>query len=160
MVNWRQSVSSENLIYPRTAGRICLFAFSAAAYFALPWFVIDWPQDADNHYVKTLREVELRRGSHVEFDRVHYVPDNDGDALITFTGEKIGIKGLKLKRSATVSIRGNFMDNHTVQVSEFHIHSDWFRDGASYTGLTIVAMVWAVSLIRKKETTFSRAQSV
>jgi hypothetical protein len=115
--------------------------FFFAAYFVLPFFLIPCSKSADNHYVKTLREVQSRQGRYVEFDRVRLIPRNEGGVLITFAGEEIGVEGMKIIQPATVSVRGSFIDNDSVSVSEFHIHSDWFRDVGSYTGLALIAIV-------------------
>ena len=150
-INWRKCIAPKDLLIPRSALRICSLVFLVAAYFVLPFCLLNWPESADNHYVKTLRDVKFRQGSYIEFDRVRYMPRNEGGVLMTFAGEEIGVEGLKLKHSATVSVGGSFIDNIAVGISKFHIHSDWFRDVASYTGLVLVAVVWIVTLLRKSE---------
>jgi hypothetical protein len=126
---------------------VFLYFFFTTAYFILPLVLLNWPESANNHYVKTLRDAESRQGSYIEFDRARYKPLNVGNVLITFAEEEILVKGLKLKYPATVSVRGYFLDNNSVHTTEFHIHSDWFRDVASYTGLTLIAVMWIVSII-------------
>ena len=127
--------------------RTCIF--SVTVYFVIPSFLLDLSEGADNHYVKTLRDVNSRQGSYIEFDRIRYMPRNEGGVLMTFAGEEISAKGMKLKHPATVSVRGRFIDTNTVRISDFHIHSNWFRDVASYTGLALIAIVWMVVLFRK-----------
>ena len=149
VVFWRKSISPKDLLIPRSALRICLLVFLVAAYFVLPFFLLDRPESADTHFVKTLRGAKSRQGSYIEFDRIPYIPRNEGGKLVTFAGEEIGLEGMKLKHSATVSVRGRFIDNITVSITESHIHSGWLRDVASYTGLALIAIVWIVALLRK-----------
>ena len=148
VVFWRKSIAIKDLLIPRSALCICFLVFLVAAYFVLPFFLLDRAESADNHFVKTLRNVKSRQGNHIEFDRNRYMPRNEGGKLVTFAGEEIGVEGMKLEHPATVSIRGRFIDNDSLSVSEFHIHSDWFRDVGSYTGLALIAIVWVVALFR------------
>jgi hypothetical protein len=150
-LNWRESPSPQDLLIPRSTLRVWTLIFSVIAYFVLPFFLLDWPESADNHYVKTLRDVKSRQGSYIEFNRNRYRPGNAGGVLMTVAGEEIGLEGMKLKHSATVSVRRNFVDNDSISVSEYHIHANWFRDVAPYTGLALVVMVWFVTLYIKKK---------
>jgi len=40
-------------------------------------------EQADNHFMKTLRETEARVGRVVEFDRVSYIKRDSGDVIRT-----------------------------------------------------------------------------
>jgi hypothetical protein len=150
-LSWRKSIALNSGFILRSGLRISILIFFASAYFIVPFFLLHGPEDADNHYVKTLRTVKSRPGSYVEFDRAGYTPTDSGGVLKTYAGEEISIKGIKLLHSAKMSVRGRFIDSNSVQVYDFHIHSDLFRDAASYAGLGLIAMVWIVFLIRKRK---------
>jgi hypothetical protein len=145
--NRRELITAQDLTLPRSALRCGVGLIFVIVYFSLPFFLVDGSERAGNHYVKTLREVESRQGRYIEFDRVGYQPRDEGGVLTTFAGEKIGVTGMKLGHPATVSVRGRFVDNNSVRVSEYHIHSDWLRDAASYAGLALVAGIWLLALL-------------
>ena len=117
-------------------------------YFTLPLALLNGPEAADNHFVKTLHEREARVGRLVEFDRNPYVKRPAGNVLRTFAGEELRVVGHHLDRSAVVSIRARFVDPQTVEIREFHEHSEWFRDGAGYTGLLLFSIMWIVAFFR------------
>ena len=72
------------------------------AYFLLPALFLQYPEKANNHFVKTLRSVHDRTGTFIEFDRTAYIHHPTGDYLFTFSREKLSVEGLSLDRSATV----------------------------------------------------------
>jgi len=63
----------------------------------------------------------------------------------TFAGEDISLKSVDLKSKKTLSIRAKFINEHTAQVIEYHVHSS-FRDWASYLGLFLVLIFWITNV--------------
>lgn len=107
---------------------------------------------ADSHFVRTLSQTTQRLGKAVEFDRNSYILRDGGAVIVTFTGEEIGLVGSSFKRSGIVSVRGRFIDEHTVTVLELHEHAGRFRDVASYVGLALVVLTWARAIVRRGKT--------
>ncbi len=114
-------------------------------YFAVPLFLLNGPQEADNHFVKTLRDRPARVGHPVEFDRVSYIQRSGGDVVRTLAGEEILVFGKSLDHSRVVSIRGRFMNPGTIRIDDLHEHLPWFRDGASILGLALLAILCGLS---------------
>lgn len=129
----------------RTVGRtrLLISAALALAYVALPFLFWQGPERADNHFVHTLREVDLRPGRPVEFDRNRCIIRDDGAILRTFTGEELKLLGSVPDTSGTISVRARFRDSGAIEVQELHVHSDRLRDAASLVGLCIVIAFWA-----------------
>lgn len=123
--------------------RLALCVLFLAGYYLLPMYLLDAPAAADNHSVRTLRDVKERTGRAVAFDRNAYVPDGRGGGILTtYTREDIRLTGELPATAGRLSARGIFIDPHTVRVSDVHLHATWFRDGASYLGLTLLVLVW------------------
>lgn len=99
-------------------------------------FLLDGPEEADNHFVKTLRTRSDRLGKHIELDRNCYLHHQSGGIIRTFTGEELSADGMRLDSSAPVSVRGTFVTGNQIRVSQYHVHSKWFRDASSYLGLS------------------------
>jgi hypothetical protein len=117
-----------------------------ATYALLPVVLFDGAHRSDVHYVRTLREVDSRIGQHVEVDRGHYRQSESREFLETYAGEKIDLAGQTPDQAGLVSIRGNFVDQHTIQLSAFHAHGGG-RDFASLVGLAFVSLYWFDTLL-------------
>lgn len=148
VVNWRPSIRFPFDVKIRPFTRIYMLIVLIAIYFILPFFLLNGPKEANNHFVKTLSSRNDRSGSYVELDRVIYVPKPSGDVLGTFAKEEIRVEGIKLDHSASVSVRGTFVGTDLIRVSEKHVHARWFRSGASYMGLGLVGLLWSILLIK------------
>ena len=116
-----------------------------ASYVSLPVFLKDGPYRADNHFVRTLKEKRDRANRYVEFDRVYCRSRGDDAVIEPYYGEKIIVVGAKSLPQGSISVRGRFLDESTVEVLEVHDHSGWPRDRLSYLGLGLIAAVWIVS---------------
>ena len=134
-----------DLVWPKRRA-LALGTACVAAYFSLPWVFLPAVEAADNHYVRTLREIEARPGRVVEFDRNAYRYDSGSGVLRTFAGETLMLQGADLNTSGTVSLRGRFIDRQTVQVEGMHAHAPLLRDASSYLGLALVFLAWLRSL--------------
>jgi len=133
----------------RSVRRLTTLIALVSVYFLLPILLLRGPEEADNHFVRTLRNRNERTGRYVEIDRRHYFPTTRGGVLRTFAGEELNMEGIELDHPAIVSIRGTFISEDRVQVEEYHVHS-WIRDGASYLGLLLLFILWVSSLLSQK----------
>jgi hypothetical protein len=130
-----------DLTWPK--GRIlALSTVCFATYFSLPWAFMPAVEAADSHYVGTLRDVEARPGRVVEFDRSKFRHEPGGGVLLTWAEETIALRGAGLDASATVSLRGRFIDGQTVRVEAVHVHAPLLRDASSYLGLALILLTW------------------
>ena len=148
--NWRRAVVIPINMTWRSA--ISLFALIAimAVYFALPLFLFGGSEETDNHFVKTLRTRSERPGRHIVLDRNSYIHHQSGGVIRTFAGEELSVDGMRLDFSAPVSVKGSFVTEDKIQVSQYHVHSKWFRDCSSYLGLSIVSILFIIALVRQK----------
>ena len=129
--------------------RISLAGAMLGGYFLLPGALTDGPARNDNHSVSTLRSSE-RAGLPVEFDRVRLsVSATRGPEIVTMTGERLLSEDVALDESALVSIKGVFVDHHTVSVEHMHEHFPGIRDYASYIGLVLIAALWLAMPLRR-----------
>ena len=150
IINWRHCTSNPTILILKPASRIIPTAIFLTLYIFTPLLLLDGPVNANNHYIKTLQSNHDRTGEYVEFDRRGFKSTPAGDTLDTFTNEKIGISGINYKANANVSIRGKFVSNKMINVIEYHVHSAWFRNYASYLGLILVTLLWIWKPVLRK----------
>jgi hypothetical protein len=147
--NWcRAAIIPINLTY-RTDRHLYVFFALIVAFFIFPFLLIDGPEEVDNHFIKTLRTHSDLPGRHVELDRNFYTFHPSGGTIRTFTGEELSVDGIRLDYSATVSVRGTFVTEDQIHVSQYHVHSKWFRDAFSYLGLSLVSILFIYALARQ-----------
>jgi hypothetical protein len=118
-------------------------------YVILPFLFLSAVEDADNHFVKTLRNIESREGKYIEVDRAGYITENEKNKIRTFAGEKIEIEGIEQSDTNFVSVQGTFILDDQIRVSNYHTHYIIFRDFASYAGLFLVAVYWFCCTLSK-----------
>jgi len=148
VIAWRSAIDRP-LITTRPSARIHILAcLCIVGYFAFPFPVMSGLEQADNSFIKTLRETEIRVGRVVEFDRVPYIKKNSGDVIRTVANEYLRVVTNPLPHSALVSIKGRFTTSDSLEVEDLHIHSSWFRDAASMLGLAILGVMCLVSMIQ------------
>jgi hypothetical protein len=128
-----------------------LFLAAALIYFLLPLFILNQPFEADNHYVKALKEIKERAGKYFEIDRRPYRYENDIGIINTFANEDIELPNMEVKTSETISIKARFIDENTAEVIDYHVYSGLFRDGSSYAGLALVFIFWIFSIYKNKK---------
>ncbi len=152
LVTFKDGVSAPLNLELKNSKRWLVFVAALIAYIIIPIFILSQPFNADNHYVKTIKEVKDRPGKFFELDRRAYRYENGTGIINTFAGEDIKLKGMDLKSKETLSIRAKFIDEHTAEVIEYHIHSPFFRDGTSYLGLLFVLIFWVTNIyINRKD---------
>ena len=127
-----------------------LFLAATLIYFLLPIFILNQPFEADNHYVKTLKEIKERPGKYFEIDRRPYRYENDIGIINTFANEDIELPNMKVKTSETISIKARFIDENTAEVIDYHVYSVLFRDGSTYVGLVMIFTFWIFSIYKSK----------
>ena len=152
VLNWRHSIEVPFDMTRRPAIRLFAFIALIFVYFATPLLLIDRPENADNHFVKTLRSHQNRTGRYVEFDRVAYDHQASGGVLRTFAKEDLNVEGMTLNRSTVLSVRGIFVTHDLIRVKEYHVHAHLIRDLASYLGLSLVTLLWIDAVRRKLAT--------
>lgn len=122
--------------------RVFLAFVFLSAYLLLPVTLRSGPLESGNSSLGVLHATEERQGNSIELDRVPYRKKPNGNAVVTFTGEHIWVRGPNLPSDAYVSLRGIFVDSSTIEVEILHVDSARFRDAASYLGLILFVVVW------------------
>lgn len=149
-VNWRQSLKKPADIRLTPHGMFISISLFAA-YLSLPFLMFNSLERADSHFLKTMNP-QLRHerpGHYVEFDRVPYIHNPSG-GLILLGEEEITVEGVVPDRTAIISVRGTFMAEDRIRIREYHINVRWFRSGASYLALFLVALLWIYAAARQK----------
>ncbi len=124
-----------------------------AAYLGLPVLGMRAAERADNHFVRTLREVERRPGRAVELHSAHFYADSEGGYVLDLASFPLRVEGPILEDPslgdrARVSIRGHFIDAERLVVDQYRIQPQGARDAASYVGLAAIAALWLVASLR------------
>lgn len=145
--HWREAFRTPLDLHPPSWRRWGAAALLLLAYGLLPLALLQGPGSADSHFVTTLREVASRPGRYLEVDRGRYHPDAGGGMLEIFTGERLRLRGVDLRESAKISVRGRFITPDTLAVDTYQLHGKQ-RDPFSLIGLMAVACLWAVGLWR------------
>ncbi len=148
VIAWRSAVEQPLIPIGSSARNSLLSVLVLAGYFVFPVAVMSGAEQADNHFMKTLRETEARVGRVVEFDRVSYIKRDSGDVIRTMSNEYLKLGANPLPHAALVSMKGRFTTSDSLEVEDLHIHSSWFRDAASMLGLAILGVMCLVSMIR------------
>ncbi|WNM63926.1 hypothetical protein [Candidatus Nitrospira neomarina] len=146
---WRKGISQPLPFSPWSPFKVGISASLLLLYFALPLVLIEGPRNANNHFIRTLEEMEARPGRHLELDRSSYEKTPAGDMLGLFNGETIKSSQEILDHSAIVSIRGRFVTPTQLDVLEFHEHSSWFRDTGSYLGILLLFGMWLGAFLKQ-----------
>jgi hypothetical protein len=149
---WKKAISGELDLKFNSSLRSIGFILLLVVYLISPLFLLNKSEKQDNHFVHTLRNYEDREGKYVELDRKAY--DSTTKKISLFSNEEINAKGIELNKSKILSVKGTFIGPDTILVSEYHVHNDLLRDGASYVGLSLILILWVVTFInhnRKKE---------
>jgi hypothetical protein len=148
---FKDSLSAPLELELKNFKRWFLFAATFIVYMIIPLFILNQPFEANNHFVKTLENVKERPGKYFEVDRRAYKYENGMGVLNTLAGEDIKLTNIDLKKNETISLKAKFIDEHTAQVIEYHVHSS-LRDWASYLGLLFVLIFWVTNIyINRKD---------
>ena len=145
-LKWPDSIKSKSALALRPVPLIVILSI----YVFLPFLFLSGPENADNHFVKTLRSAENRVGEYIEIDRAGYINNNNKGMLRTYAREEIKVEGINHTNPENVSIQGTFIHNNLIRVSNYHTHHDIFRDIVSYAGLFLVLFYWFCNMLNKK----------
>ncbi len=145
--SWRQQtlhpVELSVGLQAKTFVALCLLA----VYSAAPALLVRGPEEADNHFVRTLRLRDQRPGKPVEFDRRPVIQRGDVAVIETLTGEELILQGVGGSTNGVFSVRGQFIGEDTVKVLQIHEHWPWVRNVSSIVGLVWIGLLWLKSLI-------------
>jgi len=136
-------------LYPnRRLGAVILLL---SLYAIGPLAFLEGPYSSDIISIATLQEREHRVGKEVRMDRVPYQKRDDGDVVITFANEPLRVIGdLRTENSLRVSLIGEFVEVDTIRIHHLHEYHSYWRDLASYIGLGLFAIFWAVAIVRER----------
>ncbi len=104
--------------------------------------MLSGPENANNHYIKTLRHPESRQGREVEIDRGFSYLKNGVCIFKTFAKEELMVKNKIDNCSGITSVRATFFNQKTIHVINRHRHWGRLRDIFSYIGLLFIALYW------------------
>ncbi len=149
IIHWRRATETPPDIVCRPAGRFAVFPALLLVYLALPFFFTGGPEQTDSHYVQTLRQAGERPGKYVKFDRAYFEDGPDGGMLHVFSGERFHLEGADVAQSTKLSVKGRFITEDRIQVSDRHIHPSGIRDSLAYAGLLLVLAAWVAAWIRQ-----------
>ena len=143
--NWRQTINP-SLQFSLSSSKLSLSIFLVMIYLFLPFLFMNNAEEANNHFVKTLRKYDNRPGKYFEIDRGKYIDNPKGDRLATSFNEELKVVNLNLSKSEIMSIRGKFISKNEIQILEYHVHSN--RDLFTYIALLIIFLL-SVIIISK-----------
>ena len=151
MVNWKK-VKIEKLPITIKYKSTILSVLLIVCYLSAPLLFIQNIYSANSHYVRTLKDIELREGNYVELDRksILYNKLSNSYWIYSFNQDLIELSNLNSAESSRISVKGYFETNDRIKVSEFHENWDQFRDGASYIGLFLIFLIWINAVLKYK----------
>ena len=144
---WKKGISEELDLILNSVSRYIRIIILLLIYLITPFFLLNAPEKQNNHFVQTLRNYDNREGKKIELDRKGY--NSSTKKIESLSKEEINIKGVEINKPAVLSIKGIFVAKDTILVSEYHVHNDLLRDGASYIGLSLVFVFWVQLFFRK-----------
>jgi hypothetical protein len=136
---WKKSLIALIQLDLKNKRKLSVFLLILISYIFLPIVFLQNAEDADNHFVKTLRNSHEREAKYFEIDRGKYVDSKDGDTFLTPFGETLLVENINLNRSEILSIRAKFIAKNEIQIIEYHIHGN--RDIYSYVGLFLICII-------------------
>lgn len=146
IVNWKE-VKQAKLSFNINRKTLIGFPILTVLYIVLPIFFIGESKSADNHFVNTLENVTERAGKYIEMDRkgILFNEKTNSFWIKSFDESYIELSEINSISSNRISIKGTFITNNLIKVSEFHENIELLRDGASYIGLLLILLAWGVS---------------
>lgn len=116
-------------------------------YLILPLQLLQFPYEANNHFVKTLSEKENRTGKYIEIDRCSFDPIEK--KLINFTKEDFYTYNLNIDEKCSLSIKGKFINRNSIEIADYKINNQLVRDYSSFIGLFLLVLIWVLSFWHK-----------
>ncbi len=144
---WKSNFVSRPLI-AFSLNRIVTATILMLTYIFLPLLFVDHVEQADNHFISTLRNENSRVGSYVEMDRKKVVLREKTNSywIESFDKSLIELNNIEELKSDRISIKGKFISNNEIYVEDYQENWSLFRDGASYVGLFLILLSWIIYL--------------
>jgi len=140
-IKWREALEPSNLIR-FNAKKVIISAAILIIYLLVPILFIGEAEDANNHFINTLRNTDQHAGKYFEVDRGTYIRSNEGGKIITpFEGE-YNVTGKDLENSGTISIKAKFKSRDEIEIIDYHFHSAPLRDIPSYIGFLLIVILF------------------
>ncbi len=148
LTNFKTVINSDENVFTDSIPLIIFGVFLFAAWLTLPFMFMQSVYKHDNHYIGTLKNVELRTDRTVQIDR-RPIQVKDGRVYVnTAFGEQIILENIEANSGTTISLKGKFIQPNTIYVDDYHEHTR-FRDYASMLGLTCVFAIWIIYIQRR-----------
>ena len=147
LFHWKEALSSSFNLSVKNITKLVLSFSCLIIYFSLPLIFLTNAEEANNHFVQTLRGYEHRPGKYFEVDRGNYINDPGGDKYITPFNEELKISNLNLSTTGSMSIKAKFLSQDKIQILDYHIHSN--RDIYSYIALLLLLALLIISFVKK-----------
>lgn len=150
LVLWPGAIHDDLLLKRPGRTKALMATACTLLYLASPTLLTTSAYNANVHYSKTLDDKQTRPGKYVEIDRARLNPGTR--FLECYIDRELMVTNPPTTHSGTLSVRGRFVDEKTLELQEYHIHS-FPRSLASYVALLLSLLLWVHSLIRQKTTT-------
>lgn len=144
-MNWRKAVLTPIPFKMAFSMPKAIAALLLCFYLFIPPLIFNLPEESGSHFIQTLRNKEKRRGRAIEIDRASYRPEVLGGRIIV-ANEEIKVSNNVPANSGVISLKGTFTDTQTIEINEWHMHSNWLRDSSSYLALVLIASSWLVAI--------------
>lgn len=143
IVFWTKAIHNRNLLKKPSKLKLTCIAGCLLFYFCSPPIFNNGAYMADIQYGKTLSEAAKRPGKFIELDRAEYLAATH--TLISSIGGAIQVENPPPIESGTLSIKGHFLDEKSIQLENYHLHNI-SRDYSSYLGLLLSLLLWVQTL--------------
>ncbi len=144
-MNWRKAVLTPIPFKMAFSMPKAIAALLLCFYLFIPPLIFNLPEESGSHFIQTLRNKEKRRGRAIEIDRASYHPEVLGGRIIV-ANEEIKVSNNAPANSGVISLKGTFTDTQTIEINEWHMHSNWLRDSSSHLALVLIASSWLVAI--------------
>ncbi len=144
---WPKAIRSNLFLQRPDKTKALCAAACLIIYFSSPSLFLNTAYAENTHYSQTLHDTRKRAGKRLEIDRATYKAATN--TLECYIDKQLKVSNLPKIQSGTISIRGHFIDEETIELQEYHLHRK-FRDYASYTGLFLILLLWGHTFYYQK----------
>jgi hypothetical protein len=148
LANFKTVVNSDENVFTNSVPQVIFGFLLIAAWLTLPFMFMQSVYKHDNHFINTLKNVELRTDKTIQIDRNTIQTINGKVYVNTAYGEQINLVNIDANLDTRISLKGKFIQPNTIYVDKFHKHTK-FRDYASMLGLTCVLVIWVIYIQRR-----------
>ncbi len=143
---WAWQDRHQAIIILKDNRRRAMGAFLLVLYMLLPLLLLNGPLQANNHFTATLL-LEHPAGKAMEIDRKNYRAADH--TITTLADTRLQLRGTLPPKDALLSIKGRFINDSTILVSKYHVHSP-LRDIFSLIGLGLFSCSWLLAVLQKR----------